>query len=605
MSTLPHPDAVAVSALDEAALARLLSQQGFKPEDRAAVRAFGRVVGREQLQADFSVAFLARAGAPVDPAAAEAEAAFCDELLNICQWQGEADWFNRLAACWLRCLACGVSDLFPWAACGALLSACRDRLVGGRAEVFQLEMDLLTGLVRGVWALTAYLSEVALVRERETVKSFSLTDPHTGLPNRRRFEHVLDAALGVASEDWPVGLVILNLRISGGATSMLIADREHLQRAVSEQLAAAIRDGDVLCRTGEDEWSLVLCAVRTSAQVLLAAHKLRDVALAAAAPICAGWHVEACAGGACGPSDGSDPAALERAARNALFAASDARQPVAMYCPEVAQLSRTASSLEQEFLRALAMQRFELFLQPQIDVAGGACHSVEALLRWRRAEGDWVAPPAIVDLAERAGAGGQLIRALLSRQARVVDELARAGVDVTVMLNLTAKDVRDPDLPELVHQSLANWRVAEARVGFELTEGALLVNEPAVARVVTALRAAGHTVALDDFGTGYSSLSHLRRLPVDELKIDRQFVAGVCADPKDRAMVEALLVLARAFGLRVVAEGVESEAQAACLSELGCDRLQGYFLARPMTTEAFVRWWRARYAQSSRVPVPP
>ncbi|MBT0962524.1 bifunctional diguanylate cyclase/phosphodiesterase [Denitromonas iodatirespirans] len=598
-------EAASPAALSEAELLRRLSQQGFKPEDRAAIRAFGRVIGRDLLQADFCTAFLARAGAPVDPAAADAEAAFCDELLNICQWQGDADWFNRLAERWAHCLACGVSDHFPWAACGALLSACRDRLVGGRAEVFQLEMDLLTGLVRAVWAVAAYLSEVTLLRERERVKAFSLLDAHTGLPNRLRFEQVLDAALGVASDDWPAGLVVLSLQIGSDAAVMLAGDRERLQRAVSQQLATVMRDGDVLCLTGEDEWSLVQCAVRTSAQVLLAAHKMREVALTAAAPICVGWHVDATAGGACGPRDAADAAALERAARNALFAARDARQPVAMYCPEVAQLSRDASSLEREFLRALAMQHFDLFLQPQIEVGSGACHSVEALLRWRRADGDWVAPPAIIELAERAGAGGQLVRALLSRQARVVDELARAGVAVSVMLNLTAQDVRDPDLPELVRQSLANWRVPAARVGFELTEGALLVNEPAVAKVVTSLREAGYTVALDDFGTGYSSLSHLRRLPVDELKIDRQFVAGVCSDPKDRAMVEALLVLAQAFRLRVVAEGVETAAQAACLSELGCDRLQGYFVARPMSIDAFVRWWRARYGQSSLVSVQP
>ncbi|KAA3653593.1 MAG: GGDEF domain-containing protein [Proteobacteria bacterium] len=588
---------LAAPVLDEAALERLLAQQGFQPEDRAAIRAFGRVVSREALQDDFAAVFLTRAGAPVGAEAAAAEAAFCDELLNIARWQGDAGWFNRLAGCWYACLDRGVADHFPWAACGALLSVCRDRLVGGRAEVFQLEMDLLTGLVRVVWALASYLSEVAIAREREKVKAVSLIDAHTGLPNRQRFEHVLAAALGVASEDWPVGLVVLKIHLGAGASALLTGERERLQTAVSAQLAGVIREGDVLCLTGEDEWSLVQCAVRTPAQVMLAAHKLHDVALAAASLVGLAGPVNAIAGGACGPRDAGDARALERAARNALFAARDARQPVAMFTAQVAQLSRTVSSLEQDFHRALALQHFELFLQPQIDVGTGECHCVEALLRWRRAEGNWVAPPAVVELAERFGVAGQMLRSLLSRQARVADELGRAGIDVTVMLNLTAQDIRDPDLPALVRQALGNWRVPVSRVGFELTEGALLVDEPAAAKVVAALRDAGCTVALDDFGTGYSSLSHLRRLPVDELKIDRQFVAGVCVDAQDRAMVEALLVLARAFKLRVVAEGVESEAQATCLTDMGCDRLQGYFLARPMNADAFVRWWRARYGQ--------
>ncbi len=587
----------ALPSLDEADLARLLAQQGFQPEDRAAVRAFGRVVSRDELQADFATAFLSRAGAPVAPEAAEAEAAFCDELLDICYWQGEADWFNRLAARWCDCLDRGVSDHFPWAACGALLSACRDRLVGGRAEVFQLEMDLLTGLVRVIWALAAYLAEVGIVREREKLRAYSLVDAPTGLPNRRRFEQVLAAALSVASEDWAVGLVILNLRTGDGAASLLAEDRERLQKVVSERLAGAIRDGDVLCLTGEEEWSLVQCAVRSPAQIMLAAHKLREVALSAAATVSVGKLLTVRAGGARGPADAPDAKALERAARSALFAARDARQPVSMFSPEVGQLSRVASGLEQEFLRALAMQHFELFLQPQVDVDSGACRSVEALLRWRRAEGNWVAPPAVIELAERSGAAGQMLRSLLSRQARIADELARAGVDVAVMLNLTSQDIRDPDLPALVRQSLESWRVPAHRVGFELTEGALLVDELAAGKVVAALCEAGYSVALDDFGTGYSSLSHLRRLPVDELKIDRQFVAGVCTDAQDHAMVEALLVMARAFKLRVVAEGVETEAQATILTEMGCDRLQGYYVARPMNVESFVRWWRARYGQ--------
>ena len=591
-------------SLDEADFARLLTQQGYRPEDRAAVRAFGRVVSRDQLQADFATAFLSRAGAPVAPEAAEAEAAFCDELLDICHWQGDADWFNRLAARWCDCLDHGVSDHFPWAACGALLSACRERLVGGRAEVFQLEMDLLTGLVRVIWALAAYLAEVGISREREKLRAYTLVDAHTGLPNRRRFEQVLEAALAVASENWVVGLVILSIRTGDGSASVLAGERERLQLAVSERLSAAIRDGDVLCLTGEEEWSLVQCAVRSPAQIMLAAHKLREVALSAVAAVEVGKSLTIAAGGARGPGDAPDAKGLERAARSALFAARDARQPVAMFSPEVAQLSRAASGLEQEFMRALAMQHFELFLQPQIDVGSGACHSVEALLRWRRAEGSWVAPPAVIDLAERSGVGGQMLRSLLSRQARIADELARSGVDVTLMLNLTSQDIRDPDLPALVRQSLESWRVPADRVGFELTEGALLVDELAAGKVVAALCEAGYTVALDDFGTGYSSLSHLRRLPVDELKIDRQFVMGVCTDAQDHAMVEALLVMARAFKLRVVAEGVETEAQATMLTEMGCDRLQGYFLARPMNVEAFVRWWRARYGQPVAPVVP-
>ena len=585
--------------LDEAGLERLLTQQGYRAEDRAAVRAFGRVVSRAQLQADFLDGFLARGNAPVSEGLADAEAQFCDELLNICAWRGEPEWFNRLAFKWSQCLDLGVDDDFPWSAAGALIAACRERLVGGRAEIFQLELDLLTGLVRVVWALTAHLSNVALARERARADSAAYAEPGTGLPNRQHFERLLERAVSAASAEKPVGLTLLRVHAGPAGEGLIVEEQESLRRAISERLREVVRDQDVLCATGENEWALVQCRVSSSGQVLLAANKLREVAIGVLARAGKGVSMTALVGGACAPADGQNAAALERAARDALRVGRGARQAVTLFNPDVAKAAEAENQFEREFLRALHLQHFELHLQPQVASSDGACVSAEALLRWQRENGQWVAPPTLIDLAGRLGMSSQLSRMLIARLGRIADELARAKVNVRVMLNLTAEDVRDPELPDLVHQSLANWRVARGRVGFELTEGAVLSDDPVVDAVLSRLREQGAVVSLDDFGTGYSSLAHLRRLPVDELKIDRRFVAGMHAGHRDMAIVEAVLALAQAFGLQTVAEGVEKSAEAETLTRLGCNQLQGFLIARPMPVARFIAWWQARQTAPS------
>ena len=587
-------------ALSAKALQRLLAMQGYREADRAAIRAFGRVISRDDIQDDFLAGFLARAGAPVDARAALSEAEFCDELLNICFWKGEPDWFDRLATRWCACLDAGVGDDFPWSAGGALMAACRERLVGGRAAIVELELDLLTGLLRVIWALSAHLANVALARERTRGEALALAETSTRLPNRVYFERLLSSKVTEATENAPVGLIILRLLpASASANGLIVEAREQLRRQISDRLREVVREGDILCVTGGDEWALVQSGMRSPGQTLLAANKLQQVAECMLGH--AGPHVRMAVGAGCAsaPADGRDAATLERAARAALFVGGNRGQSVTMFDTDVAREAEAETLFEQEFTRALHLQRFELYLQPQVTCGTGRCSSVEALLRWQREDGQWVPPPAIIDVAARLGMVAQVSRLLIARVARIADELARADVDVRIMLNLTATDVRDVELPDLVAQSLANWRVPPGRVGFELTEGAVLSDDPVVEQVLSRLRAQGAIVALDDFGTGYSSLAHLRRLPIDELKIDRQFVSGIRSGHRDAAIVEAVLALARAYDLETVAEGVETQADADVLSAMGCDRLQGYLFARPASVAEFIAWWHAHHENAA------
>ncbi len=584
--------------LDALGLQHLLQMHGYQPADRAAIRAFGRVIQREQLEDDFLEGFLSRDSAPSLPAAAAAEANFCDELLNVCLWEGDPQWFNRLAMLWCTCLDLGVDECFVWVCSGTLLAVCRERLVGGRAEIFQLELDLLTGLVRVVWALAAHLSSVSVARAR-TLSSIASEAPQVGgVPSRGSFERTFARMCEAATPDTRLGLMIVKLQTAPAKAMLMPAERDAIHQALCDGWRDVLRKDDVLSRVGEYEWALLLPNVRTSGQLLLAGNKLREVALSALAKIGLGEGVDVVVGGACAPDDACDAPSLERAARDALQAGGRGRQGITLFGEAVKSALSAESQIEQEFLRAIHLQRFELYLQPQVACGDGRCDSAEALLRWQRDDGQWVPPPAVFDIAARLGQQGLLTRMLVARVARMADELARSGVPVRVMLNLTADDVHDPELPDLVEQSMANWRVPAGRIGFELTEDAVLADDPVVDRVLARLRELGAIVALDDFGTGYSSLTHLRRLPVDELKIDRQFVAGMHTEPQDAAIVDAILALARAFGLDTVAEGVESSDQAAVLESKGCMRLQGMCISPAVPLSRFVAWWLAREQHS-------
>lgn len=583
-------------SLDEVALARLLAEHGFRAEDRAAVRAFGRVIRRDALETAFLNDFLTREAAPALPAAAAAEAAFCDELLDVCAWDGSAAWFNRLTVRWCACRDLGVDAGFVWVCTGAMLSACREQLVGGRAEIFELELDLLTGLTRIVWALAAHLSTVSTQRERFLAQAEETAPEASGVPGRSSFNRLVAQLFAQVSADVRIGLLVIRLQVAPAREVLMPAERDRVHRALQDGWREVLRAEDLLFCIGESEWILVQPKVHTPAQVLLAANKLHEVGLSALARIGLEDGTELLFGGACAPDHGADAEQLERAARDALLAGSRSRQPMTLFGEPVRQALTEESEIEREFLRAIHLQRFELFLQPQINARDGRCESAEALLRWQRADGQWVPPPKVFEIAGRLNQQGQLSRLLIARAARMADELARSGVPIRIVLNLTADDVQDKELPDLIEQSMSNWHVPPERLGFELTEGAILSEKPEVERVLQRLRARGIMVALDDFGTGYSSLAHLRRLPVDELKIDRQFVAGMHTDPQDIAIIQAVLALAGAFGLQTVAEGVETAEQADELIRMGCDRLQGLWISPAIPVARFVPWWRQRRA---------
>jgi diguanylate cyclase (GGDEF)-like protein len=429
-------------------------------------------------------------------------------------------------------------------------------------------------------------------RAQEAVRHQAVHDPLTGLPNRvlilDRIHHALARA-----------------RRTGGAVTVMFIDLDGFKQvndeyghhagdelliAVAERLGACLRDADTLGRLAGDEF-VVVCEDTD----LTAGHAVADRFVAALdEPVAlapATVRVRASIGLAHADGRSLDPERLLQEADVAMYLAKDRTGScVVPFDRQVGAARDRRRRLEADLAGAAERGELQLVYQPLVSSGHGEGATrivgVEALLRWTHPEDGAITPAEFIPIADASGlivALGDWVVAEATRQ------LARWSVDLaddepfTVWVNLSARQLADTELPDRVGRALAEAGVRPDRLGFEVTETAILVDDalPVVAR----LRALGVLLALDDFGTGFSSLSHLKRLALDLIKIDRTFVDGVADPGEDRAIVRAVTAIARELGVAVVGEGVETAQQLAALRELGCDLAQGYHLGRPVAPE--------------------
>lgn len=581
----PHP------VIDDDALARLLLRYGVGQGEQAAVRAFGRIVAAKELADALLSRFdLGEAGAGVEPSLQ----AFCLELARITEWDFTPRWPLRLVELWSECYVSGAVAEFPFIAIEALLASCQENLFGDRAMVHRLELDILTALMRLGWCLGGLLSEVSIHHEQAFRLHAEDGDAVLGIPNRRRFLVLLADSLAGMTRGQGIGLLLLHIQWGRSVDVLALDERDHLRLALSDAMRAALRPNDILCALGDDEWAVILPELMHPAQVSLAGNKLID-----ACEILRGNHFPAQrgrfhVGGALAPEHAGDPLGLIHAARLALVAARTSGCGFGLYSADAAERGQGDGSFESEVARALEARQFQLYLQPQVELPSRRPIGAEALLRWNREGRAPASPPDILDVLERIGLMPELSRWVIQQAAQVLALMASAGCPVAVSVNLVAEDLNDPELPLFIRQTCDTWRVPESRLCFELTEGGLVSRDGMSVRNLEALRAGGGRLALDDFGTGYSSMDYLRRLPVDELKLDKSFVERITLTDNDRAIVELMIRVAHTFGLEVVAEGVEDPETEAMLVEMGCNRAQGYLYAAAMPVTEFIEWWKAR-----------
>jgi diguanylate cyclase (GGDEF)-like protein len=439
-------------------------------------------------------------------------------------------------------------------------------------------------------------SELATALERgqllADLRRTATTDELTGLPNLSETARALDVALAHN----PGGMVVAALTVDSFrevndtlghevGDAVLLETTSRLQRSHPGALIGRIGGGRfaVAVPSGDGELSPQLFGLS------LRAHVEGEARIGAV-----GTHIRLSVGVAEAPDHGVDAGTLLRRAETAMTSARAAHGGPVAWAPAYEVEGQRRLAVVTALREAVATGAIGLAFQPKLDLRTGAVSGVEALARWTHPALGPVAPDEFIPLAETSGFIGELTSTVLRQAATACRGWQRRAAGVGVAVNVSADTVLDPTFVTEVAALLTSVGLAPELLTLELTEG-VVVSDPGLAvERLGELRALGVHVSVDDFGTGYSSLTYLKGLPVDEVKIDKGFVAGLGTDPADSAVVRAVVDIAHTLGLRVVAEGVEHSAQQEMLRALGVDEVQGYLHARPMPAQAMSAWLRTK-----------
>jgi diguanylate cyclase (GGDEF)-like protein len=453
----------------------------------------------------------------------------------------------------------------------------------------------ITGL-SGVAALgLAYLLAVGVRREVEGAEQrldeLAFIDPVTGLYNRAAANQHLQGMVERARQlGEGFGLMLLDLddfKLINDTLGHAVGDE--VLKLLGQRLRHGLRASDMVFRFGGDEFIVVSDGPLQHG----GGERLgRAAMLSLQTPLQVGAHeiyVRASAGIARFPDDAEDVQALLRAADTAMYGAKAAgKNTFAIYRQDMGGSSHSHLRIDTELRRAIGRDELVLHYQPIVDLASGLVTGAEAVVRWRHPERGLLAPGEFIDVAERSGLivelGEWVLRAA-ARQLAAWDAQGLGGLALAV--NVSGRQIKRGVLQAQVTQALAEAGIGAERLEIEITEHTLVEDVEANVAALNALRGMGMRIGIDDFGTGLSSLAYLKRLPIDKLKIDRSFVRELPHASDDTAIVSAIVSMARALGLAVVAEGVETVAQRDWLARLGCDLAQGFFYSRAVPAEEF------------------
>jgi diguanylate cyclase (GGDEF)-like protein len=464
---------------------------------------------------------------------------------------------------------------------------------------------LLGGLLGALLQRLSLESKLRL--ERSKLDHMAHHDHLTGLPNRAllgdRLEHALarDRRAGK-------GTALLVVDLDGFKTvndTFGHAAGDQLLAAVGARLREALRDEDTVARLGGDEFAVVASGLSDPAAAGAVARKV--VAVVSGGYAVAGREVRV--GGSIGiavaPQDGTDAGTLLKNADLAMYRVkNEGRGAIAFFTAELDARLRARAALTEDLRAALQASGLHLVFQPRVRLADAHPVGVEALARWNHPRRGPVPPAEFVPLAEEAGLAHQLGAQVLDLACAALADWRRGdrAADWRMAVNVSPHQLRAGGFDEVVHETLARHQLPASALDLEVTESAMLDERPQVLEPLQRLRRAGVRVAMDDFGTGYSSLHRLAVLPVDTLKIDRSFVAGLGRLERDAAVVDAILALAHGLGLEVVAEGVETDGQRRALLQRGCLLAQGFLFTEPLPADRLWHWMGPR---NDAAPVKP
>lgn len=422
-----------------------------------------------------------------------------------------------------------------------------------------------------------------LARTNTELEHLALYDNLTGLPNRSLIQDRIQQALYAATRDGhQLGIFVLDLDQFKDVNDTLghqIGDQ--LLKAVGERYNAVLRKTDTVGRLGGDEFAVIIPDTDTDAAVRLAEQLLA----ALEQPFRLGsntLHIDASIGIALYPEHGLDVAALLKHADVAMYMAKRNKSGYALYDTAEDPHSPTRLAMLGDLRQALGRSELLLYYQPKIDLRSGRIIGAEALARWEHREHGMILPDDFIPLMEQTGLIRGFTQTALDLALQQCAAWRQDGHDITMAINLSTHNMRDPLLASHIAALLKKWSLSCDSIILEITESAVMSDSAIAQETIEALDRSGVRFSIDDYGTGYSSLSRLKRLPVRELKIDRSFVKDMLHDPDDAVIVHSTIDLAHNLGLSVTAEGVEDAATARRLTELGCDYAQGYHFSPPL-----------------------
>jgi diguanylate cyclase (GGDEF)-like protein len=456
------------------------------------------------------------------------------------------------------------------------------------------EMALLAELADDLAYGIANLRTRARHQEAQDIMTaLAHIDPVTGLPNRLYLCEHLEAAMQTAREQQRA-LALLHLDVGRfNEINKVLGYRagDQLVLALARRLAHEVRGPEMLARVGETEFVVLLpdgggeFAIKVAQRLASSLHEPIAVEGLMVDPSVA-------IGIALFPDHAADAAALLRRAGAAVHQGSYRRGGHAMYTGGQEEASTRRLELMADLHRAIRSDELQLYCQPKVDMASRRVRSAEALVRWRHRRHGMVPAAEFIGLAEKAGIIAPVTNWMLEAAFRQCHAWQKAGQQHALAINLSAHDLYDAGLVDRIRDLFSTWGIAPELIQFELTESGLMHDPVAALETLVSLKKLGVQLFVDDYGTGYSSLSYLQKLPVDAIKIDQSFVKPMVACGDSSVIVSSTIELGHKLGLKVVAEGVETQEVWNRLANMGCDVAQGYLISRPMPAEDFIEWKR-------------
>jgi diguanylate cyclase (GGDEF)-like protein len=430
-------------------------------------------------------------------------------------------------------------------------------------------------------------------RRSDQLQRIATTDELTGLANRERFREVVEERIAAAlTADSRFAVLLMDLdRFKEINDTLGHHYGDVLLRDLGPRLVRAIGEGGLVARLGGDEFGILLAEDTDDPAVLeIVITRLFSSVSEPFAVDELSLEVGASVGVARFPQDGEDSHALLRCADIAMYAAKEAQTDYKLYTAEQNQHSVRRLSVLSDIRHALASDEIVVHYQPIIDLDDLRVRGAEGLVRWQHPEHGLIPPGAFVQTVEQTGLIGPLTRHVLERSIAECADWRRDGREMSVAVNLSVRNLLDRDLPKEIERLLNVYSLPPGSLQLEITESMIMSDPDRALATVGRLSALGVRLSVDDFGTGYSSLANLRKMPIDELKIDRSFVSPMLRDESDLIIVRSTINLGHDLGLNVIAEGVEDNATLERLAALGCDHAQGYHVSRPMPADAFTAW---------------